>query len=116
MTPALKTAFKWIGIALGVVLVLAAGLAAYIYSVIPTPIGDRPTLQEALFRKPAQALPVDARFVHRSATELAAMIQAGTLRYREHIHEGLASAPAGFIGLLKGQNLGKALVRLQEHP
>ncbi|WP_313402146.1 NADP-dependent oxidoreductase [Stenotrophomonas sp.] len=44
--------------------------------------------------------------------ELAQMIAAGTLRYREHIHDGLAAAPAGFIGLLKGENLGKALVRL----
>lgn len=48
----------------------------------------------------------------RCRSELAAMIAAGTLRYREHIHEGLASAPAGFIGLLNGENLGKALVRL----
>ncbi|MNN17699.1 NADPH-dependent curcumin reductase [compost metagenome] len=45
-------------------------------------------------------------------SELAAMIADGTLRYREHIHDGLASAPAGFIGLLNGDNLGKALVRL----
>ena len=44
--------------------------------------------------------------------ELAQMIAAGTLRYREHIHDGLATAPAGFIGLLNGDNLGKALVRL----
>ena len=51
----------------------------------------------------------------RCRAELAAMIHAGTLHYREHIHTGLASAPAGFIGLLKGENLGKALVRLQEH-
>ncbi len=49
----------------------------------------------------------------RCRSELAAMIAAGTLRYREHIHDGLASAPAGFIGLLNGDNLGKALVRLQ---
>lgn len=48
----------------------------------------------------------------RCRGELAQMIAAGTLRYREHIHDGLASAPAGFIGLLKGDNLGKALVRL----
>ena len=46
--------------------------------------------------------------------ELASMIASGTLRYREHVHEGLASAPAGFIGLLGGENLGKALVRLQD--
>lgn len=45
-------------------------------------------------------------------SELAQMIAAGTLRYREHIHHGLATAPAGFIGLLNGDNLGKALVRL----
>ena len=44
--------------------------------------------------------------------ELARMIADGTLRYREHIHDGLASVPAGFIGLLNGDNLGKALVRL----
>ncbi len=48
----------------------------------------------------------------RCRSELAQMIAAGTLRYREHIHEGLATAPAGFIGLLNGDNLGKALVRL----
>jgi len=48
----------------------------------------------------------------RCRSELVQMIAAGTLRYREHIHDGLASAPAGFIGLLKGDNLGKALVRL----
>lgn len=48
----------------------------------------------------------------RCRAELAQMIAAGTLRYREHIHDGLAAAPAGFIGLLKGENLGKALVRL----
>lgn len=45
-------------------------------------------------------------------SELAQMIADGTLRYREHIHHGLAAAPAGFIGLLTGENLGKALVRL----
>ena len=45
-------------------------------------------------------------------SELAQMIAAGTLCYREHIHDGLATAPAGFIGLLNGDNLGKALVRL----
>lgn len=48
----------------------------------------------------------------RCRSELAAMLDAGTLRYREHIHDGLANAPAGFIGLLNGENLGKALVRL----
>lgn len=46
---------------------------------------------------------------------LSAMITSGSLRYREHIRHGLSSAPAGFIGLLSGENLGKALVQLEVH-
>jgi NADPH-dependent curcumin reductase CurA len=43
---------------------------------------------------------------------LATMLAEGRLHYREHVHTGLAAAPAGFISLLKGENLGKALVKL----
>lgn len=49
-------------------------------------------------------------------TELAAMIDAGTLRYREELYYGLAQAPTGFIDLLNGKNLGKALVQLEGAP
>jgi NADPH-dependent curcumin reductase len=45
-------------------------------------------------------------------TELGGHVAAGRLKYRETIAEGLASAPAAFIGLLKGHNFGKQLVRL----
>jgi NADPH-dependent curcumin reductase CurA len=45
-------------------------------------------------------------------TALAGHVAAGRLKYRETIAEGLAQAPAAFIGMLKGQNLGKQLVRL----
>jgi NADPH-dependent curcumin reductase len=39
-------------------------------------------------------------------------VAAGRLKYRETVADGLAAAPAAFIGLLKGQNIGKQLVRL----
>lgn len=52
----------------------------------------------------------------RCREELSAMLDAGSLRYREHIHTGLAQAVGGFIGLLRGDNLGKALVRLEGSP
>jgi NADPH-dependent curcumin reductase CurA len=39
-------------------------------------------------------------------------IRAGTFHYREDITEGLASAPAGFCRLLRGESFGKALVRV----
>ena len=45
-------------------------------------------------------------------TALAGHVAAGRLKYRETIADGLARAPAAFIGMLKGQNLGKQLVRL----
>jgi len=44
--------------------------------------------------------------------ELAGHIAAGRLRYRETIAEGLEAAPRAFIGMLKGENLGKQLVRV----
>ncbi|HEY4079598.1 MAG TPA: NADP-dependent oxidoreductase [Burkholderiaceae bacterium] len=45
-------------------------------------------------------------------TELGGLVATGKLKYRETIAEGLASAPEAFLGLLKGRNFGKQLVRL----
>ena len=36
----------------------------------------------------------------------------GTLKYRETVAAGLASAPEAFLGLLQGRNFGKQLVKL----
>jgi hypothetical protein len=44
--------------------------------------------------------------------ELARRVGDGTLRYRETVSRGLESAPAAFIGLLRGENFGKQLVEL----
>ena len=44
--------------------------------------------------------------------ELAAGVASGKLKYRETVAQGLASAPEAFIGLLKGKNFGKQLVKL----
>jgi NADPH-dependent curcumin reductase CurA len=43
---------------------------------------------------------------------LEGLVAAGKLKYQESIAEGLAAAPAAFIGMLKGHNFGKQLVRL----
>jgi NADPH-dependent curcumin reductase CurA len=45
-------------------------------------------------------------------TELAGYVASGKLKYRETVADGLAAAPSAFIGMLKGHNLGKQLVRL----
>ena len=44
--------------------------------------------------------------------DLSTLVAAGKLKYRESIAQGLASAPEAFIGLLKGRNFGKQLVKL----
>ena len=44
--------------------------------------------------------------------ELVPLVASGKLKYRETIAEGLPAAPAAFIGLLHGKNLGKQLVKL----
>jgi NADPH-dependent curcumin reductase CurA len=44
--------------------------------------------------------------------ELGALVATGELKYRETIAQGLESAPEAFIGLLKGRNVGKQLVKL----
>jgi NADPH-dependent curcumin reductase len=48
--------------------------------------------------------------------DLAAWIKDGTLRYREDIVEGLDNAPAAFLKLFDGTNLGKLLVRVSVDP
>ena len=44
--------------------------------------------------------------------ELGGLVAAGTLKYRESVAMGLAAAPEAFLGLLKGRNFGKQLVKL----
>jgi NADPH-dependent curcumin reductase CurA len=45
-------------------------------------------------------------------TELGTLVATGKLRARESIAQGIASAPEAFLGLLKGKNFGKQLVKL----
>ena len=46
--------------------------------------------------------------------QMADWIRVGRIRWAEDISEGLASAPRALIGVLRGENLGKALVRIAE--
>ena len=52
------------------------------------------------------------QFWPQALAELGQHVAAGRIRYRESVAQGLENAPAAFIGLLKGQNFGKQLVKL----
>jgi NADPH-dependent curcumin reductase CurA len=45
-------------------------------------------------------------------TELGGLVATGRLRYRESVAQGIEAAPEAFLGLLKGRNFGKQLVKL----
>jgi NADPH-dependent curcumin reductase CurA len=48
------------------------------------------------------------------ATEVGGLLKAGKIRSRETVVDGLERAPAAFIGLLKGENFGKLLVKVAQ--
>jgi NADPH-dependent curcumin reductase CurA len=48
--------------------------------------------------------------------DVSAWLREGRLKYREDIVEGLERAPEALIGLLRGRNVGKMLVRVSEDP
>jgi hypothetical protein len=44
--------------------------------------------------------------------ELGGLVAGGRLKYRESVAQGIEAAPEAFLGLLKGRNFGKQLVKL----
>jgi NADPH-dependent curcumin reductase len=44
--------------------------------------------------------------------ELGGLVATGKLKYRESVAQGLAAAPQAFMGMLKGHNFGKQIVKL----
>jgi NADPH-dependent curcumin reductase CurA len=48
--------------------------------------------------------------------ELARLLKAGDIKCVERIFGGIESAPAAFVGLMQGENIGKWLVRVSEDP
>ncbi|MCP3139104.1 NADP-dependent oxidoreductase [Pyxidicoccus xibeiensis] len=52
----------------------------------------------------------------QARAELRQWLADGTLRHREHVVEGLDAAPAAFAGLFRGENFGRALVRVLKTP
>jgi NADPH-dependent curcumin reductase CurA len=48
----------------------------------------------------------------QALVELGAKVAEGSLKFRESIAEGLEAAPEAFLGMLKGKNFGKQLVKI----
>jgi NADPH-dependent curcumin reductase CurA len=48
----------------------------------------------------------------QAIAELGKLVAEGKVKYRETVAQGIESAPKAFFGMLKGENLGKQLVRI----
>lgn len=48
----------------------------------------------------------------QALADLATWVAEGKIRYHESVAEGLTNAPRAFLGMLRGENLGKQLVKL----
>ena len=46
------------------------------------------------------------------AREMAGWVEGGKIAYREEVIDGLENAPEAFIGLLRGENFGKRVIRV----
>ena len=44
--------------------------------------------------------------------ELGTLVATGKLKPRESVAQGIEAAPEAFLGLLKGKNFGKQIVKL----
>jgi NADPH-dependent curcumin reductase len=94
------------------------GLVAH-YNATELPPGpDRlPLLMSAILRKSLTVRGfIQTEFVESLMGEFLqrapGWVRDGSLKYREHIVDGLENAPEAFIGMLEGKNFGKLLVRL----
>lgn len=67
-----------------------------------------------LSRMKVQGFIVSEHMQHWPAAlkELGGLVAEGRLKYRETVAQGIGQAPEAFIGMLKGRNVGKQLVKL----
>jgi NADPH-dependent curcumin reductase CurA len=70
-------------------------------------IGKRVTLRGFIVGDHVHLLPDFTR-------EVGTWLSEGRIRYRETVVDGLENAPQAFIGLLRGENTGKMLVKLAD--
>ncbi|MEH1790675.1 NADP-dependent oxidoreductase [Nostoc sp.] len=48
--------------------------------------------------------------------DVSGWLQSGQLKYKEDVADGLEKAPTAFIGLLRGDNFGKLIVKVNDDP
>jgi len=92
--------------------VIVCGLIADYNSTSPTPLTNYRSILVNRIRVQGMIVFDWQKRYPEAVKELAGLLAQGKLKYRESVAEGIENAPQAFIGLLKGQNFGKQLVKL----
>ena len=84
------------------------------YNAIDAPVGPRLLWHFITKRIRAEGFLVFDFREHddESLAQMAEWVRNGKLKYRETVAEGIENAPAAFIGMLGGANIGKQVVKL----
>jgi NADPH-dependent curcumin reductase CurA len=82
------------------------------YNGAPIPIQQPQLLLQSRLRLEGFIVSEHMEVWPEALKELGTLVAAGKLKYRETVAQGIESAPEAFIGLLKGRNFGKQLVKL----
>lgn len=54
----------------------------------------------------------DAETTANFAKDVTQWIKEGKIMYKEHVVEGVENSPAAFVGMLKGANTGKQVIKV----
>lgn len=92
-------------------------VSGYNATVLPDGPDRLPLLMATILKKRIrmQGFIIGQDYGHRIAEfqqEMGRWVQAGKIKYREQVVDGLENAPQALIGLLKGENFGKVVVRV----
>ncbi len=82
------------------------------YNGAPIPITQPQLILQSRLKVEGFIVSEHMEFWPEALAEIGGLVATGRIKYRETIAQGIASAPEAFIGLLKGRNFGKQLVKL----
>ena len=88
------------------------GMVASGYDGTPTPVSDISNILTMRAKMQGFIVSEHMDVWPQALGELAGLVASGSLKFRESVVDGLASAPAAFFGMLRGENFGKTLVRV----
>lgn len=82
------------------------------YNGAPTPINNFRAILVSRLKVQGFIVSEHMELWPQALQELGMLVATGKMKYRETIAQGIEAAPEAFVGLLKGRNFGKQLVKL----